>query len=250
MNNPALAIVPAEKPIEVTADQLALVRNTVAKGATPEQLQLYLYDCQRQGVHPLDKLLHFTLRSGKYTPVTSIDLMRMRAQETGEYVGNDSYVFTGTPGRPGFTALAQVWRLVQGQRVPFSRMARWEEYVPAAPGDHMWRKMPHVMLGKCAEAQALRAGFPRQLHGLYAAEEMDQAEAPAAKPAGPRLVTKTQQAHLFKAARAHGWTDEQLKTYFAECGWDSSAEIPADQYDELLQALEKGRTVEEGEAGG
>ena len=254
MSNPALTIVPAEPPAAVpavTPDQLDLVRTTVARGATNEELKLYLYDCQRQGIHPLDKLLHFTKRGGKYTPIVSIDLMRLRAADTNEYVGNDAYTFTGTPGQRGFTASAKVWRFVQGQRVPFERSARWEEYCPPAGQDHMWRKMPHVMLGKCAEAQALRAGFPRQLHGLYASEELDQADAPASKPAaGPRLVTKTQQAHLFKAARAHGWTDEQLKAHFEACGWASSADIPADVYDELLAALEKGRTIEEAEQGG
>src|SRR5262245_26790383 len=248
MNTPTLSLVPADKRIEVTAEQLELARKTVAKELTPEEFKLYCYDCARQGVHPLDGLLHAVKRGGRYRPVTSIDLMRMRAQDTGEYVGNDSYVFSGTPGKPGFTAHAQVWRLVQGTRVPFARMARWEEYCPAAGADHMWRKMPHVMLGKCAEAQALRARLPRPQHGLYAAEELDQAETPAPKPAA-RLVTKTQQQHLFKAARDHGWTNEQLKTYFSECGWESSADVPADQYDELLQALERGRTVEEAERG-
>lgn len=37
----------------VTEKQLELVRSTVAKNATAEQLELYLYDCERQGVHPL-----------------------------------------------------------------------------------------------------------------------------------------------------------------------------------------------------
>lgn len=41
--------------------------------------------------------------------------------------------------------------------------------------DGKWATMPHVMLAKCAEAQALRKGWPEDLSGIYAAEEMDQA---------------------------------------------------------------------------
>jgi hypothetical protein len=33
--------------------------------------------------------------------------------------------------------------------------------------------MPHVMLGKCAEAAALRKGFPAELGGLYVREELE-----------------------------------------------------------------------------
>src|SRR5437867_819434 len=76
----------------ITADEIELVRKTVAAGATDAELKLYLFDCQRQGVHPLDRLLHFTKRGGKYTPVTSIDLMRTRAADTGEYAGSDDVV--------------------------------------------------------------------------------------------------------------------------------------------------------------
>jgi phage recombination protein Bet len=241
-------VVPDASAPAVTADQLELVRATVAKDATPDELKLYLYDCARQGVHPLDKLLHFTKRGGRYTPVTSIDLMRMRAADTHEYGGNDPYLFAGSPGKPGFTATATVWRLVNGTRVAFARAARWEEFCPSAGSDHMWRKMPHVMLGKCAEAQALRVGFPRQLHGVYAAEELEAADAPAT-PRAP-AITAAQWKTLVATARQHGWSDDQLTTYFKECGWESRRDIPADQYDALVAALEKGRTVDETETGG
>lgn len=37
-----------------------------------------------------------------------------------------------------------------------------------------WAKMPRLMLEKCAEAQALRAGWPDQFGGLYVEEEMEK----------------------------------------------------------------------------
>lgn len=174
----------------VTEDQLQLVKNTVAKGATDEELKLFLYDCQRRGVHPLDKLLHFTKRSGRYTPITSIDLLRSRAAATGQHAGTDDAVFVGSPpmGRgegdelakevlnQSFSATVTVYRLVGGQRFAFTATARWAEYYPG-PGSEgfMWRKLPYTMLAKVAESVALRKGFPAELAGLYAQEEMDQA---------------------------------------------------------------------------
>lgn len=177
----------------VSSEQLDLVKRTVANGATPAELQLYLYDCQRQGVHPLDRLLHFTKRGGKYTPVTSIDLMRIRAAETGEYAGSDDAEFVvleefDEQRRKVESAKVTVWRLVQGTRCAFTATARWDEYYPGDQGGHMWRKMPHTMLGKCAEALALRKGFPRQLAGLYASEELDQAQRQAASNSAENQV--------------------------------------------------------------
>ena len=254
-----LSVVPAESSAvpTITTEQLELIKKTVAKDATADELRLFLHDCARQGVHPLDHLLHFTKRGGRYTPVTSIDLMRMRAAETGEYAGNDEYEFTGTPGRPGFKAVARVWRLVQGHRVAFARPARWEEYCPPPGQDHMWRRMPHVMLGKCAEAQALRAGFPRQLHGLYAAEELqagDDRPGPAASPAAGRSTTSppisaAQRKRLFARARDGGWTSEQLKGWLHDRGIEGTQTIRQDQYDAILEALALERPVDDRDPG-
>ena len=257
----ATDVVPA--PI-VTADQRELVTRTIAKDATPQELELFLYDCARQGVHPLDRLLHFTKRGGRYTPVTSIDLMRIRASETGDYAGNDEYEFTGTPGRQGFKAVARVWRLVQGQRVAFTRPARWEEYCPPTGQDHMWRRMPHVMLGKCAEAQALRAGFPRQLHGNYVAEELQQSGEPREDDEGPGevppppvprvrtrepqvpTISPAQAKRLWTIAKGAGWTEDDVKALYRKHGFESTASITRAAYDVILIELEGGTDGSEG----
>ena len=176
----------------VTPAQLELVKRTIAPDATPDELQLFCYDCARQGVHPLDRLIHFTKRgkNGKYTPITSIDFMRQRAADSGEYAGNDDAVFTGKPGTDGFMASVTVWRIVQGQRCGFTATARWNEYKPA-PGssgnaDMMWKKMEHIMIAKCAEALALRKAFPKHTAKLYEWAEMANAgvfeKAPPTQP--------------------------------------------------------------------
>lgn len=169
-------------PPQVTPDQTTLIKATVAKGATDAELKLFFYDCARRHVHPLDKLIHFTKRGGKYTPITSIDFMRSQAADSGDYAGNDDAVFVGDAGQHPEKASVTVHRLVGGQRCAFSATARWSEYCPE-DNAFMWKRMPHTMLGKCAEALALRKGFPQQLAGLYSSEEMDQA--------GPVDVTRS-----------------------------------------------------------
>jgi phage recombination protein Bet len=175
----------------VTADEVTLIKNTVAVGATDAELKLFLFDCARQGVHPLDRLIHFTKRNGKYTPITSIDFMRIRAADSGEMAGSDDAVFADDGCDSGVrmvtSATVTVYRMTHGQRFAYTATARWDEYYPGeGPVGFMWRKMPHTMLGKCAEALALRKGFPRQLAGLYAKEEMEQAES---SPTPPQAVS-------------------------------------------------------------
>jgi len=152
---------------EVT--DLALVKRTVAPGATDDQLALFLHDCQRRGVHPLDKLIVFTNAGGKYTPITTIDYMRSRAAESGEMAGSDDAAFTGEGPT---SATVTVYRLTSGARYAYSATARLKEYRRNTP---TWNHMPHTMLAKCAEALALRKAFPHQLAGLYTREEMQQA---------------------------------------------------------------------------
>jgi phage recombination protein Bet len=234
----SLAIVDAV-PV-ITAEQVELIKTTIAKEATDAELQLFFYDCKRQGVHPLDKLIHFTKRGGKYTPITSIDFMRQRAAQTNECAGIDDAVFSGEPKTPPFSATVTVWRLVQGQKCAFTSTARWSEYKPEQH-DFLWQKMPHVMLGKVAEAAALRKGFPVQLAGLLETAELDQATAHPPPPE-PRYISEAQRKVLFKISRDAGWTDQDLKAWCITQGIGSTTKIKTDEFDAVLMGLQRAVT--------
>jgi|SRR5262245_8191112 len=238
-------------PVLITSEQIAVIKATLCQDATPAEMQLFFYDCQRRGVHPLDKLIHFTKRRGKYTPVTSIDFFRSRAGDTGEHMGTEDAIldYGINPDVP-ILATVRVYRNVQGQKCAFTASARMREYMPEAPNDFMWRKMPSTMLSKCAEALALRKAFPQQLGGLYTVDEMAQDADPGApaksKKAAPEkaapVITQAQRTRFFAIAKKAGWPKkEDLSAWLKEAyGLTSSKQIPKARYDEICAAVEKG----------
>lgn len=192
MSSQALEVVPKGN-LAITNEQLTLAQSTVAKDLTKDEFEIFLYNCQRQGIHPLDGLLVPIARTDngqrKLTFVTTVDLLRSRAAETDEYAGNDDPMFEYGKGEDKDPTLATVtvWKMVQGQRCAFTATARYAEYYPGDKQGFMWRSKPHVMLGKCAEGLALRKAFPKQLAGLYLEEELQREDKPATprKPASP-----------------------------------------------------------------
>ena len=178
--------------LTVTEDQRALVKNTLAPEATNVELELFFYDNKRRGVHPLDRLIHFTKRQGRYVPITSIHFMRAKADEGGR-AGQDPPAFQGKEMLPDYACAITVYKFVNGERVPYIGIAKWKEYYPGNEKEgFMWRKMPSHMLAKCAEANALRLGFPRELAGLHIEEEahvLDESQ-PAPLSALPERTLK------------------------------------------------------------
>lgn len=157
-----------------TPDQVDLIQRTVAKGASPDEFKLFLYQCARTGLDPLARQIYAVVRGGKMTIQTAIDGYRLVADRTGKYAGSDDATFTGEP-KKDLAATVTVYKIVEGVRCPFTATARWTEYFPGDSQGAMWKKMPHTMLAKCAEALALRKAFPADLSGIYTKEEMDQA---------------------------------------------------------------------------
>jgi phage recombination protein Bet len=187
---PPAVVEPFVEVFELSRAKIDLIKRTVCpKDTTDDELALFFHECQRRGVHPLDRLVHMTKfqdrqqGGAKVVFMVSIDYLRAQAEETGEYGGKDKPVFQGAGELPvqgrkvkvPLFAEVTVYRIVQGQRVPFTGEARWNEFYPGA-GERgaMWRDKPFLMLAKCAEAQALRSAFPKRLGKLYAREELDR----------------------------------------------------------------------------
>ena len=175
-------------PFKLNAEDIhTLTKVGVIPADTPASVVvLFARFCLESGLSPFKRQVHIIRRGGqsgeKYTIQTGIDGYRATADRTGLYAGNDGYSFDEglteyehDRQQRGFpkTATAIVYKMVAGQRVPFSATARWDEYSPKDQKQaFMWLKMPYMMLGKCAEALALRKAFPNQLSGTYTSDEM------------------------------------------------------------------------------
>lgn len=180
---------PAQAPVtpelSFNERQIALIKSQIAPGVSDGELALFLEVCRSTGLNPLLKQIYAIKRKSgdenRMTIQTGIDGYRLLAARTGTLAGIDDPTYDIEDGKHPNRATVTVYRLIAGQRVPFTATARWREYAGLTKDGNpvaMWAKMPWLMLGKCAEALALRRAFPAELSGVYTGEEMAQADNP------------------------------------------------------------------------
>jgi phage recombination protein Bet len=156
-----------------------MLMNNAQANVPVEDLMYFMATCHRTGLDPMAKQIYAVYRKSdgvpKLTIMTSIDGLRVIAERSGVYAGSDDAVYEEANNLPA-KATVTVYRInpKTGERMPVTASARYSEYAPSF-GSPLWKKMPFLMLGKVAEALALRKAFPNYMGGVYTDDEMAQA---------------------------------------------------------------------------
>jgi phage recombination protein Bet len=208
----ALAKAPAREQSRLAAisgftdAEIALMEQTVAPKATRLELAFFLVNAARLGLDPILRQIYLIKYSENAAAeiVVGIDGYRKRAEDSGVYAGSDDPLFeyddVGQPEDSGprwpSMATVTVWKIVAGQRVPFTASARWPEFYPGSgKAGEQYRKRPHNQLAIRAESHALRKGFPQQtasldLHVQPPQEWVDAAEADMRRVDDPQATAR------------------------------------------------------------
>jgi len=172
-------------------DQIDLIKRTVCRGATDDELRLFLYQCRRTGLDPLSRQIYAIQRwnpqsnRNEMVMQVAIDGFRLIANRTGEYAGQLGPWWCGKDGQwrdiwvnGDMPEAAKVGVLRRTFTEPLFRVAKFQTYAQRKKDGNLtrnWLHMPDLMVAKCAEALALRTAFPQELSGIYVHEEMQQA---------------------------------------------------------------------------
>jgi len=170
-------------PDDFTPEKVELIKTTICKGATNDQLQLFVEVCKKTSLNPFMKQVYAVMRNSKgiqtMTIQVSIDGFRLIADRTGKYAPGRESTFKYND--KGFLSAATSYVKKQTQDGTWHEVAAsasYDSYAQTYNGkpNNFWAKMPEVMLSKVAEALALRKAFPADLSGLYTKDEMGQAD--------------------------------------------------------------------------
>jgi phage recombination protein Bet len=160
----------------MTRTQIDVIKRTIAKDLSDDELRLFLYQAERSGLDPLARQIYAFKSGGRVSIAAYIDGLRLLADRTGHYVPGRPTTFQLTPeGQPdSATAYVMKWVPAAGEWFEIEETAYFDEQNRNTPP---WRDMPRTMLAKCAEAKALRRAFPANLSGLKEESELPSLQA-------------------------------------------------------------------------
>ena len=157
------------------AQTLATLRDTVARGATPAELSMFIEFAKATGLNPFKKEIWFIKdHTGRLQMMTGINGFWSLANSFSEFDGAEVGLIDregnwvkSVPTDDFIGAWCRVYR--KDRRIPMEGEALLSDYRKPFG---LWKSAPRIMIKKVAESIALRKAFPQQLNGLYTSEEM------------------------------------------------------------------------------
>jgi phage recombination protein Bet len=173
-------------------EELKMIWSKLPQGVPVEEAFAFLARAKALNLDPISGQIimqsHAVKNTGevRYTIIVGIDGYRSMAIRTGLYAPGDDtkYDYNEYDGSlRSATVFVKRYHPDSNTWNQFSATAFFEEYcvyyfdrdARERKPTQMWAKMSHAMLEKCAEAKALRRGFPETLGGLYTPDELAQA---------------------------------------------------------------------------
>jgi len=240
-----------------------LVETTFPSAQSPESIEMAFDYCKVRGLDVFKKPVHIVpmwnsaLRKQVETIWPGINEVQITAARTGQWAGMDpanwgpmvKKKFKGERNRSPVEVEVEfpewcevvVYRIVAGQRCPFSEQVFWEEAYSTSGGrgstlpTDMWIKRPRGQLHKVAKAASLRAAFPEE--GELTAEEMEGKvidaggvviEHSPVKPEQPKIDAPVEHQPAHEAEEHH---EQQEPTAIYEVAPPPTA-IPAPETDD------------------
>lgn len=175
-------------------ENLELIKKTVAPGLTDPEFAMFCHVARVRRLDPLQKQIYAMKRRTWNTETNEyeermvlqvgIDGFRSIANRTELYMPSNQLPLVEGEGTPNLrvTVWVQKWHEQSNQWKEFGATAYYREFVQTKKNrgtgkpepNAMWEKMPLGQTEKCAEAKALRRGWPEELGQFYIPEEILQ----------------------------------------------------------------------------